>query len=70
MIINELFDVIFNFWTGLAILFLIVVKSSVKFVPQNRAYVVERFGKYNKTMVAGLNILFPFIDKVSYNQSL
>ena len=39
-------------------------------MPQNRAYVVERFGKYNKTMVAGLNVLFPFIDKVTYNQSL
>jgi len=70
MFIEELLSVIFSFWTALAILIIIVVKSSIKFVPQNRAYVVERFGKYNKTMVAGLNILFPFIDKVSYNQSL
>ncbi|WP_444998593.1 SPFH domain-containing protein [Aliikangiella sp. IMCC44359] len=61
---------VLNFWTGLAILIIVIVKSSVKFVPQNRAYVVERFGKYNKTMVAGLNILVPFIDKVAYNQSL
>ena len=68
--VDELLGVIFNFWTGLAILIIILVKSSIKFVPQNRAFVVERFGKYNKTMVAGLNILFPFIDKVSYNQSL
>ncbi len=67
---SGLMGVIFNFWTGLAILIFIVIKSSVKFVPQNHAYVVERFGKYNKTMVAGLNILFPFIDKVAYNQSL
>ena len=70
MFIEELLGVIFSFWTALAILTIIVVKSSIKFVPQNRAYVVERFGKYNKTMVAGLNILFPFIDKVSYDQSL
>ena len=68
--IEEILGVIFNFWTGLAVLIIIVVKSSVKFVPQNRAYVVERFGKYNKTMIAGLNILVPFIDKVAYNQSL
>lgn len=67
---EELLGTILNFWTGLAVLVLILVKSSVKFVPQNRAYVVERFGKYNKTMVAGLNMLVPFIDKVSYNQSL
>jgi len=65
-----LLGVIFNFWTGLAVLIIILVKSSIKFVPQNRAYVVERFGKYNKTMVAGLNVLFPLIDKVAYDQSL
>lgn len=70
MFIEDLLGVIFSFWTALAILIIIVVKSSVKFVPQNRAFVVERFGKYNKTMVAGLNILFPFIDKVAYDQSL
>ncbi|MCW8830460.1 MAG: paraslipin, partial [Gammaproteobacteria bacterium] len=39
-------------------------------VPQNRAYVVERFGKYNKSMEAGLNFLVPFIDKVAYDRSL
>ncbi|WP_417281480.1 SPFH domain-containing protein [Aliikangiella maris] len=63
-------NIIFNFWTGLALLIIILVKSSVKFVPQNRAYVVERFGKYQKSMTAGLNILIPFIDKVAYDQSL
>lgn len=70
MFIEELLGVIFSFWTALAVLIIIVVKSSIKFVPQNRAFVVERFGKYNKTMVAGLNVLFPFIDKVTYDQSL
>jgi regulator of protease activity HflC (stomatin/prohibitin superfamily) len=68
--IEELLNILFSFWTGLAVLIIVLVKSSIKFVPQNRAYVVERFGKYNKTMVAGLNTLFPFIDKVGYNQSL
>lgn len=67
---EELLGTILNFWVGLAVLVIILVKSSVKFVPQNMAYVVERFGKYNKTMVAGLNLLVPFIDKVSYHQSL
>lgn len=63
-------DLVFSFWVGLAILAIILVKSSIKFVPQNRAFVVERFGKFNKTMEAGLNFLVPFIDKVSYNRSL
>jgi regulator of protease activity HflC (stomatin/prohibitin superfamily) len=70
MYIEELLGVIINFWTGLAVLIIILVKFSIKFVPQNRAIVVERFGKFNKTMVAGLNVLFPFIDKVAYNLSL
>ena len=67
---QEILDLVFNFWVGLAILAVILVKSSIKFVPQNRAYVVERFGKYNKTMEAGLNFLVPFIDKVGYDRSL
>jgi regulator of protease activity HflC (stomatin/prohibitin superfamily) len=67
---QELLDLVFNFWVGLAILAIVLVKSSIRFVPQNRAYVVERFGKYNKTMEAGLNLLLPFIDKVAYDRSL
>ena len=67
---NEAIEILFNFWVGFAILAIVLVKSSVKFVPQNRAYVVERFGKYNKTMIAGLNFLIPFMDKVSYDRSL
>jgi len=70
MNIEELLGLIINFWTGLAVFIIILVKSSIKFVPQNRAVVVERFGKFNKTMVAGLNVLFPFIDKVAYDLSL
>jgi len=67
---TDVFDLVFNFWVGFAVLSIVLVKSSIKFVPQNRAYVVERFGKYNKTMLAGLNFLLPFIDKVAYDRSL
>jgi regulator of protease activity HflC (stomatin/prohibitin superfamily) len=63
-------DFIFNFWTGLAIVLLILLKNSVKFVPQNRAYVVERFGKYQRTLEAGLNFIVPFIDRIAYDRSL
>lgn len=52
------------------ILVLVLLKSSIKFVPQNRAYVIERFGKYNKTIEAGLNFIVPFIDTVAYDRSL
>jgi regulator of protease activity HflC (stomatin/prohibitin superfamily) len=65
-----MFDLIFSFWVGFAVLAIVLVKSSIKFVPQNRALVVERFGKYNKAMLAGLNFIVPFIDKVAYDRSL
>lgn len=63
-------NIVFNFWVGLAILLVILIKTAVRFVPQNMAYIIERFGKYNKTMEAGLNILVPFIDRVAYQRSL
>ena len=68
--ISNLIPMIFNFWTGLAVVILAVLKTSVKFVPQNRAYVIERFGKFNRSLKAGLNFIFPFIDKVAYDRTL
>ena len=60
----------FSFWIGMAVVILIILSSSVKFVPQNTAFVVERFGKFRTTLLAGLNFVFPFIDKVAYKVSL
>ena len=64
------FNLAFSFWTGLAIVVVILIKSSIKFVPQNSAFVVERFGKYSATLVGGLNFIIPFIDKIAYNRTL
>ncbi|MDH5179441.1 MAG: paraslipin, partial [Gammaproteobacteria bacterium] len=55
---------------GIGILFIVVLFRSFRFVPQNTAYVVERFGKYNRTMDAGFNVLFPVIDKVAHKPTL
>ena len=63
-------DVIFSFWLVSTILIIILIKKAVVFVPQNTAYIVERFGKYNKTMEAGLNMLIPFFDRVAYKRTL
>ncbi len=58
----------------IAILLLIVavifIARSVKVVPQQNAWVVERLGKYNSSLAPGLNFLIPFIDKVAYKHSL
>lgn len=56
--------------TFLLVFLLVLGKSSIKFVPQNRAYVIERFGKYSSTKEAGLNIIYPFIDRISADRSL
>lgn len=54
----------------LLIVVVIFIARSVKVVPQQHAWVVERLGKYNGTLAPGLNFLVPFIDKVAYKHSL
>jgi regulator of protease activity HflC (stomatin/prohibitin superfamily) len=48
----------------------IFVIRTLKVVPQQNAWVVERLGKYHATLVPGLNFLMPFIDRVAYKHSL
>jgi regulator of protease activity HflC (stomatin/prohibitin superfamily) len=48
----------------------IFVVQSLKVVPQQHAWVVERLGKFNATLGPGLNFLMPFIDRVAYRHSL
>ncbi|MEK8025841.1 SPFH domain-containing protein [Pseudaquabacterium rugosum] len=48
----------------------VFVVRSLKVVPQQHAWVVERLGKYHATLSPGLNILIPFIDQVAYRHSL
>lgn len=54
----------------LAILAIVGVTMTVKIIPQARAGIVERFGKYRATLPAGLNIVVPFVDKVRYTIDL
>lgn len=55
---------------ALFVFVLITLKSSIKFVPQNRAWIIERFGKYQSTKEAGMNFIIPFVDQVAANRSL
>lgn len=54
----------------LLIIAVIFVTQSVKVVPQQHAWVVERLGKYTGTLTPGLNFLMPFVDKVAYKHVL
>lgn len=49
-----------------AVFFIAVALAGVKIVPQSREYVVERFGRYYKTLHAGLNFIVPFLDRVAF----
>lgn len=46
------------------------VNTVVKFVPQQEAWIIERFGKFNRILEPGLAILLPVIDDIKYVQSL
>ena len=54
----------------LAGLVLFVVSKTARVVPQQSAYVVERLGRYSRTLGAGFHILWPFLDSVQYKHSL
>jgi len=49
---------------------LLVLSSVVVIVPQRKAFIVERLGKYLATLTPGLHFLIPFIDRVRYKHSL
>ncbi len=44
---------------------LILIWRGVKIVPQSEVYIVERFGRYVRTLSPGLNLIVPFLDSVS-----
>ena len=64
--LNVLFVILIIF----AIVFLIGLIRGIKIVPNKTVLLVERLGKYNRTLEAGFHVLFPFLDKVRYKQTL
>ncbi|WP_457332984.1 SPFH domain-containing protein [Rhizobacter sp. P5_C2] len=48
----------------------IFIVRTLKIVPQQNAWVVERLGKYDRTLVPGLSFVIPFIERVAYKHSL
>ena len=56
--------VIFVIVAVIAIFVLVALFRSIRIIPQATAGVVERLGKYHKTLLPGLNIVVPFVDRV------
>jgi len=61
-----------NLVVALAVVFvaIIILLKTAIVVPQQNGYVVERLGKFSRTLRAGFHILIPFIERIAYKHSL
>jgi regulator of protease activity HflC (stomatin/prohibitin superfamily) len=50
----------------LALLVIVALKAAIKIVPQSENWLVERLGKYNRTLEAGLHLLIPFLETIHH----
>ena len=62
--------IIFGVWGLLFLIVLIEVARSVRIVPTQSAFIVERLGQYKNTLEPGFHLLVPFLEKVAFIQSL
>lgn len=67
---ESVISLIFSVQTLALIFVVVLLKKSIIFVPQNRAWLVERFGKYHDTKEAGLNFIVPFVDRIAADRNL
>ena len=63
-------DTTFYAFLVLAFVALVVIFKIAVVVPQQNALVVERLGKFSKTLNAGFHLLWPFLDKIAYKHTL
>ena len=54
----------------LAVIAAIFIVQTFKIVPQQHAWVVERLGRYDRTLTPGLKFVVPFVERVAYRHSL
>jgi regulator of protease activity HflC (stomatin/prohibitin superfamily) len=54
----------------LVTLVVLVILRSIKVIPQQNAFVVERLGKFHQVLQPGFNLIIPFFDRVAYKHSL
>jgi regulator of protease activity HflC (stomatin/prohibitin superfamily) len=62
----------FGTWVagGIALAVILVIFKTAQIVPQRSNFVVERLGRYSRTLDSGFHLLIPFVDKVAYIQTL
>lgn len=55
---------------GFTVIVIIAIMKGARVVPQRSAFVIERLGKYSRTLDAGFHVLIPFLDSVVAKHSL
>ncbi|HYS65752.1 MAG TPA: SPFH domain-containing protein [Paraburkholderia sp.] len=57
---------------GAVFLVIVIVLAAqiIKIVPQQHAWVLERLGRYHRTLTPGLSFAFPFVDRIAYKHIL
>lgn len=63
-------DQVFVVAVVFAILAIIIIAKVAVVVPQQTAVIIERWGRYTKTLSAGFHILIPFFERVAYRHTL
>jgi regulator of protease activity HflC (stomatin/prohibitin superfamily) len=58
------------FVVGLGAIAIFLAFQTIKIIPQQNAWVVERLGKYQATLEPGLNIVIPIMDRIAYKHRL
>jgi regulator of protease activity HflC (stomatin/prohibitin superfamily) len=58
------------FGGAVALLAIVILLKTARVVPQREQFVIERLGKYSKTLDAGFHVLIPFVDVVAYKHTL
>ena len=61
---------VYAIWVFVIAVAVAFVLEGVRVVPQQSAFVVERFGRYHATLEPGLNFIVPVFDRVAYRHSL
>jgi regulator of protease activity HflC (stomatin/prohibitin superfamily) len=61
---------VYAIWVFVIAVAVAFVLEGVRVVPQQSAFVVERFGRYHATLEPGLNFIVPLFDRVAYRHSL
>lgn len=52
------------------IIVIVLAAQTLKIVPQQHAWVLERLGRYHRTLTPGLSFAFPFVDRIAYKHIL